>query len=59
MGIGILLFVIGILALVGETFSFIPLIGPIFVNITRIIRYRGPASVGLIIIGAVLMAFGY
>jgi hypothetical protein len=47
MSIGIWLIVIGILALVGEAFLFIPVIGPIVVNITRILKYKGPASIGL------------
>lgn len=57
--LGILLVVIGIFLLLGDVLAIIPVLGPIFVSITGILRYKGPASIGLIVIGIVLMIFGY
>lgn len=57
--LGILLVIIGILLLLGDVLAIIPGLGPIFVGITGVLRYKGPASIGLIVIGIVLMNFGF
>ncbi len=56
--LGILLILLGIFLLLGDALAIIPGIGPVFIVITGILRYKGPASIGLIVIGFVLNNFG-